>query len=179
MRTTSVSELIHQLGWQSLEECRKKCSSVPIQQGSTRTGSCPRAWTSTSYKIHPIQWNQYIYCYVIPHWCLQESPPQVPRYSCWPLLSRATPAVKGDHPSFRPWADNTFCCTHGGGIHHRDYFVYYMIRKRNQLVCLTTSGTIRRYLHLKCHDLNNNISAGNTIDNCIKCYGSTINVNRK
>jgi len=76
---------------------QEKCSSVPVPvlQGSTRTGSCPRAWTSTSYKIHPIQWNQYIYCYIIPHWC----PPQVPRYSCWPLLSRATPAVKGDHPS--------------------------------------------------------------------------------
>jgi len=30
-------------------------------------------------------------------WFLQESPPQVPRHSCWPLLSRATPAVTGDH----------------------------------------------------------------------------------
>jgi len=105
---------------------QEKCSSVPVLQGSTWTGSCPRAWTSTYYKMHQIRWNWYIYCYVIPHWFLQvfispkdsdrlecssylhqsqaiywffqESPPQVPRYSCWPLLSRATPAVTGDHP---------------------------------------------------------------------------------
>jgi len=30
------------------------------------------------------------------YWFLQESPPQIPRHSCWP--SRATPPVTGDHP---------------------------------------------------------------------------------
>ena len=110
-----------------IRRTQEKCPSVSVQQGSTWSGSCPRAWTSASYKIHPIQWNWYIYCYVLPHWCLQvfisrkdsdrlacfsslhhsqavywllqESPSQIPRHSCWLLLSHATPAVTGDHPS--------------------------------------------------------------------------------
>jgi len=104
---------------------QEKCSSVPVLQGSTWTGSCPRAWISTSYKMHPIQWNWYIYCYVLPHWCLQvfisskdsdrlerSSPPEPssllipsrkPSVSSQTLLltvaEPATPAVTGDHPS--------------------------------------------------------------------------------
>jgi len=91
---------------------------------ATWTGSCPRAWTATSYKMHPIRWNR------LPHWCLQvfisskdsnsltdwnalpastrakqstdsfkKALHKFPDTPCWPLPSRATPAVTADHPS--------------------------------------------------------------------------------
>ena len=62
-QTTSVSEFISELGWQSLEDRRKNARLV--LQGSAWSGSYPCEWTPTSY----ILWNWYIYCYVISHRC--------------------------------------------------------------------------------------------------------------
>ena len=68
-QTASVSELISELRWQSLED-RRKNARMSVLQGSAWSGSYPREWTPTSYKVYSILWNWYIYCYVIQHRCL-------------------------------------------------------------------------------------------------------------
>ena len=49
---------------------QEKRSSVSALQGSAWSGSYPREWTPTSYKVYSILWNWYIYCYFISHRCL-------------------------------------------------------------------------------------------------------------
>jgi len=43
--------------------------------------------------MHPIQWNRYIYCYVLPHWCLRVFVYGIPRtVTDWNALHVSTRA---------------------------------------------------------------------------------------
>ena len=104
---------------------QEKCSSVPVLQGSTWTGmnfsilqDAPDTVGTDTFTVMSSHIDAYKFSFLprtkdsdrlerssclrqsqAVYWCLQESPPQVPRHSCWPLLSRATPAVMSDQPS--------------------------------------------------------------------------------